>query len=45
MAKKKINTQIKMRVVLVSLEFALAVSPIDCFYQSKHKKNQANKSH
>ncbi|WQW25002.1 hypothetical protein KVS21_07815 [Helicobacter pylori] len=31
MAKKKITTQIKMRVVLVSLEFALAVSLTDCF--------------
>lgn len=31
MAKKKITTQIKMRVVLVSLEFALAVLLTDCF--------------
>lgn len=31
MAKKKINTQIRMRVASASLEFVLEVSPIDCF--------------
>ncbi|OOP88746.1 hypothetical protein B0X37_07380 [Helicobacter pylori] len=31
MAKKKINTQIRMRVASASLEFVLEVSLTDCF--------------